>query len=422
MNVKKYVILCAICASAFPSFAQQGSIAGKVIRSIASKRAIVPQVKIVSLPAVRPLVLTEELATPYLFMADDLYKKASFAKRFTPQTNLVTLGVRGPVTAMERFVHQDIAIPDPNDPFGEEFLFDVETSPRYKMDGTRDVLAGWENVNIIRRNRQNKTWSAQLKEARPNILAELSQGQVNVGMHGVFNRIATEVPSLDVIAIGQLPYFRTLPKLADEMKTFVDRIRQYAPQRPIVLVTPFLAKGVVLTDSAANLGPLEPSAPVQQVGVFETAVANKITVVGTGLFSRYAEEDFVFYDGETKSMPGFEDTAMGQLEQQNFLTDVLKKYREENPSALIILWAPTEFVAYNGFNSVTADLKQANQKVKVVQITGTDNAVTRFEKLLPAQAREEFSTYPGLTWPEESGMWRLSGADAFIRVPGKIQP
>lgn len=418
MNVKKYVILCAICASAFPSFAQQGSIAGKVIRSIVSKRAIVPQVKIVSLPSVRPLVLTEELATPYLFMADDLYKKASFAKRFTPQTNLVTLGVRGPVTAMERFVHQDIAIPDPNDPFGEEFLFDVETSPRYKMDGTRDVLAGWENTEIIKRHQQNKTLRSKLAYlGRPEwgIHSDMPEGLV-------FKRFASKAAELDVIAIGQLPYFRADQTLTDKMKAFIEDIRQQAPQRPIVLITPFLAKGVVLTDSAADLGPLEPSAPIQEMSMLETAVANKITVVGTGLFSRYAEEDFVFYDGETKSMPGFEDTAMGQLEQQNFLADVMQKYREENPSALIILWAPTEFVAYNGFNSVTADLKQANQKIKVVQITGTDNAITRFEMLLPRRVRQEMSMHSDGMWMGESDMLRLSGADAFIRVPGKIQP
>ena len=422
MNVKKYVILCAICASAFPSFAQQGSIAGKVIRNIASKRAIIPQVKVVALPQVRPVVFTEDVATPYLFMADDLYKKASFANRFTPQTNLTKLGVRGPVSAIERFTHENIAIPDPKDPFGEEFEFDVQISPRYKLDGARDVLAGWENTKIIQRNRQNKELSALLKEAGPAIMQTLTQSEVAVGMHGVFNSMAAEVPSLDVIAIGQLPYFRTLPKLADEMKTFVNRIRQYAPQRPIVLITPFLAKGVVLTDSAADLGSLEPSAPIREMDVLKTAVANKITVVGTGLFSRYAESDFVFYNGDSKSVPGFEDTAMGQLEQQNFLADVMQKYREENPSVLIILWAPTEFVAYNGFNSVTADLKQANQKIKVVQITGTDNAVTRFEMLLPKSVHEYMAVQPGTVWPDQSAMWRLSGADAFIRVPGKLQP
>ena len=107
MNIKKYVILYTICASAFPAFAQQGSIAGKVIRSIASKRAIIPQVKVVALPQVRPVVFTEDVATPYLFMADDLYKKASFANRFTPQTNLTKLGVRGPVSAIERFTHEN---------------------------------------------------------------------------------------------------------------------------------------------------------------------------------------------------------------------------------------------------------------------------------------------------------------------------
>ena len=89
---------------------------------------------------------------------------------------------------------------------------------------------------------------------------------------------------------------------------------------------------------------------------------------------------------------------------------------------LIILWAPTEFVAYNGFNSVTADLKQANQKIKVVQITGTDNAVTRFEMLLPKSVHEYMAVQPGTVWPDQSAMWRLSGADAFIRVPGKLQP
>ncbi len=416
--MKKIVVWCAVCLCAFPAFAQQSNIAGKVIRNVSSKKMIVPRVKTVPLPQVRSVVFTEDVAMPYLFMADDLYKKASFANHFTPQTNLILLGVRGPALAMERYMHENIAFIDPKDPFGEEFEFGVETSPRYKFDDARDILAGWENTEIIKRYQQNKTLRSKLAYlGRPEwgIHSDMPEGLV-------FKRFASKAAELDVIAIGQLPYFRADQTLTDKMKAFIEDIRQQAPQRPIVLITPFLAKGVLLTDSISNLGVVETSAPVKQVGVFETAVANKITVVGTGLFSRYAEKDYVFYDRELKSLPGFEDTAMGQLEQQNFLADVMQKYREKNPSALIILWAPTEFVAYNGFNSVTADLKQANQKIKVVQITGTDNAITRFEMLLPRRVRQEMSMHSDGMWMGESDMWRLSGADAFIRVPGKIQP
>jgi len=418
--MKKLVVLCSICFCAFPAFAQ-GSVAGKVARAVARKKPVVPQVKMVQMPQVRPLALTEDDAVPYLFMADNLYEKAAFAKRFTPQYNLMQLGVRGPVMAMERFTKENVAFNDPKNP--EEFLFDVETMPRYRFDGARDALAGWENAAILSRSKQNKVLRGQLKEWGHDILNYLSQGKMSVGMHGVFNTLAAQTPELDVIAIGQLPYFRAGEVLGTEMETFIRRIREYAPTRPMVLITPFLQKGVVMTSADNKLSPMESSAPVHQaVSFLLAAVENNITVVGTGLFSRAAETDYVFYEGDSKSLPGFEDTAMGQLEQQNFLTDVLQKYREENPTALVIVWAPTEFVAYNGFNSVTAGLKKADQKIKVVQITGTDNAVTRFEMLLPKSVREEFATYPGLIWPEEAAMWHLSGADAFIRVVGLVQP
>ena len=211
------------------------------------------------------------------------------------------------------------------------------------------------------------------------------------------------------------------------MQNLLPRLKAIYPYRPVVLVTPFVAQDVVLT-AESDFAILQQDVQLQAYGtsqIVQAAAQSGITVVGAGLRSHQAASgaDYVFYGGKHReTVANFSDTTLGQKEQALYLTSLLQKYRRANPNALLVVWAPSEFVAYNGYVSVSDALVRLQEKTKVLQISGTED-LTRFEQALPKALKEHVLATQGVAWskrPNVSIEW-ISGMDGFIRLPGKIE-
>lgn len=339
-------------------------------------------------------------------------------------SNLTRLGVVSPVIEIERF-SQPWVMPDA---IRADERLGVPVS-RYNFEGSSVALAGKENEEILKRSELQQMFSQSLAQHAQEIESELARASKRVDadpVNWINKHVLSRDPKLSVFAVGQMPYFQSDEAVA-MMKNLWPLLKAIYPYRPVVLVTPYVAQDVVLT-AESDFALLQQDVQLQAYGtpqIVQAAAQSGITVVGAGLRSHQASNgsNYVFYGGKNKEMVGsFSDTALGQKEQALYLKNLLQKYRYANPNALLVLWAPSEFVTYNGYVSVTDALVRLREKTKVLQISHTEH-LTRFEQALPADLKEQVVATQGVAWSKSSNTfidW-ISGMDALIRLPAKIE-
>lgn len=422
--MRKWFVLLLSSVCALPAFAQsKGQIAKNVGKALFENT--VP-VNIVKAPHVRHITFSEPEATKFLFAADDIYRKAAHLTVFKPGMNLVNLGVVSPVAEIDRFSQPTVA---PEAASAEERL--VEPVSRYNFEGNGVAFAGKENAEILKREASNREFAQTLAKHANEIEGELERATKRVSANPakwLTKHVLGPDPSLGVVAVGQLPYFHS-EEAVTMMQELMLRLKRIYPYRPVVLVTPFVAQDMVFT-AASDFALLQQDVQLQAFGtpqIVQTAAQNGITVVGAGLRSHQAANgtNYVFYAGKHKDVvANFSDTAVGQKEQALYLTSLLQKYRRANPRALLVVWAPSEFVAYNGYVSVSAAMIRQAEKTQVVQISGTES-FTRFEQALPKPLQEKVTAVQGFVWspwknPNFQPDW-ISGMNALVRVTGGIE-
>ncbi len=401
-----------LCLCTLPVLAQNRlELANRVCRALAGKG--VPSASF-SLPRASLLRLSPPLISRLSRGSFDLMTKASEVSSLSSQENLTRLGVRGPVSSIERFSAVKVTPPLTPLSWGERNYI-----PRYPLLQASEALGAMENNAIISRAEANEQLRLSLEQQAENISNEIDRSAQLLHrfetdewiVEQLFNRGAS------VIGIGQEPHFYSQQGV-DLVKSFLDYAHNLMYHRPIVLITPFVrgVNGNVVTQSLQAQG----VSPVAAQDVLGKARELQITVVGTAISShgKTSGLNTISYANPfTRAGSSFEMTALGQSEQQKYLMRVINQYRQENPTALIILWGPSTYVTYNGFNSVTAPLAQQGETVNVLQLS-SPQAPSRTESLLPSELQSKLTSSHGFAWPQDSQMPALLGADVFLHVPG----
>lgn len=418
--MKKYIALSMCCLGALPCFAQKGEIAGKVWQAVRHGELHTPAVSLSVLPSVRYPSLSVPQMRAYLSSSDALLEKALQVVAPSPLENMRLLGVRGPVEEVERLSRIKKVPIDSPFPY---FQIERETvaTPRYTLPRAAEALAGKENSFIIDRAAQNQQLQDLLAAHAAEIETEIGRA-FKLSHHGaaaewafdnVFNRGA------GIIGIGQDYGFYSHQGVR-VIRSLLGYVQAFLPHRPIILITPF-ASGI--NPPAREDYFVAQGISKQAVNdVLEMTRTHDITVIGTAISSHadFSELNTVAYaNSRPKYDSHFATTALGQAEQQHHLSRVIEQYRRDNPMALLIVWAPSNYVLYNGFNSVIAPLAQQGEVTSVLQLS-SKSAPTRVEGLLPVSLQEKVNSLYGFSWQPGTNMPDLFGADVLLKVPGNI--
>lgn len=418
--MKKYIALGMCCLCSLPCFAQKGEIASRVWKTLLHRELEVPAVVFSSLPKVRYQPLSVINTHHYLSAADGFLEQALQVAAPSPLENMRLLGVRGPVEEVERLSRIKKVPIDSPFPYFQIERETIET-PRYALPRAGEALAGKENSLIIDRAAQNQQLQNLLAANTAEIETEIGRA-FKLSHHGaaaewtfdnVFNRGA------DIIGIGQDYGFYSHQGVR-VIRSLLGYAQVFLPHRPIILITPF----------ASGINPTAREDYFVAQGISKQAVndvldltrTHDIAVVGTAISSHadFSELNTVAYANiRPRYDSHFATTALGQAEQQHYLSRVIEQYRRDNPTALLIIWAPSNYILYNGFNSVIAPLAQQGEVTSVLQLS-SKSAPTRVEGLLPVSLQEKVNSLYGFSWQPGTNMPDLFGADVLLKVPGNI--
>ena len=418
--MKKYITLSMCCLCTLPCLAQKGEIATRVWKTILNRELEVPTVVFSSLPKVWYQPLSVISARNYLSAADTFLEKALQVTGPSSLENMRLLGVMAPVTEVERLSRIKKVPIDSPFPYWQIEREKIET-PRYALPRAAEALAGKENSLIIDRAAQNRQLQDLLLQNTAEIETELARAS-KLSHHGAaaewaFDNVFSR--GVDIIGIGQDYGFYSHQGVR-VIRSLLGYAQVFLPQRPIILITPF----------ASGINPTAREDYFVAQGISKQAIndvldmthTHDIAVVGTAIASHaeMSELNTVAYANiRPRYDAKFAITALGQEEQQRHLSRVIAQYRRDNPTALLIVWAPSNYVLYNGFNSVIAPLAQQGEITGVLQLS-SKSAPTRVEGLLPVSLQEKINSLHGFSWQPGTNMPDLFGADVLLKVPGNI--
>lgn len=233
---------------------------------------------------------------------------------------------------------------------------------------------------------------------------------------------AAQIPAnIKVLGIGELHGYRELPAfLADLLEKIDDQMVEQG--RKVILFTEFLT-------NPNTPGHLLGGLVACPYGHYYTAVWNRarhLDIEVVGLEDKYVRSDLSMvqaYAGNGNTVPLQQWATMSGIQMRNeHWSNILKKYREQNPDALFIIYAGSGHLLYNYPFSLLAPFNK--EETFMLNLT-PDEAYEEGRLYYDTDPLEELN--PNLSFPQPVIKWQsadlvqLSGYDARVRLPVDIQ-
>ena len=259
------------------------------------------------------------------------------------------------------------------------------------------------NRQVLREIRRMPTFRARLQKALPVLKKQASQlRQPTEQVSWLLENIPVQTKQL---FIGEK---HEEPLILSTISKLIVQLKQKYPNREIILFTEFLPSSFKRIPTTPH--PADPYFPMLDPYdlVWETALRNNIPVIGLEnpeIFLDFSKTKDILTDAEVDLWA----TLEGGRIRNEYWIQILKKYREQHPDALFIIYTGAWHCYYNQFFSLPHAFEQETSWV--VELLPDSKGM----RLLESLTNEAVFSKPALKWDSRE-LGNITGFDISLKV------